>query len=64
MEENSYTLLKHVTGKNHAEHTPVEYIEMKIDGSADLYSFMQEFKRFLLAIGYHKNSIDEYIEDA
>jgi hypothetical protein len=29
---------------------------------ADLHTVMQEFRRFLLAVSFHPNSVDKYIE--
>lgn len=63
MEQDSYTILKHVIGENHSKYTAAEYIEVKLRGDADLDEVMQEFKRFLLAVGYHKECLDQYIED-
>lgn len=63
MEKESYMLLKNITGEDYMPYTGVQSIEMKIFKEASVSEVMQAFKRFLLACGYQKANIDEYIED-
>jgi len=63
MEEETYTVFKHVIGRDYCSYTGVESIEMRVSKEAGMDQMMQAFKGFLLAIGYHPNSVREYIED-
>ena len=63
MEKESYTLLRHVVGQDYQEYTGVQSIEIKVHKEANLSEMMLAFKSFLMAVGYSKELIDEYIED-
>lgn len=40
----------------------VSQVEHIIYDSGDIHEVMQEFRRFLLAVSYHPDSISEYVE--
>ena len=63
MEKETYTSLKHVVGEDYQKYTGATSIEIRLHKEATLPEMMQEFKRFLYAIGYSKEALDEYIED-
>jgi len=62
MSDETYTLLKHVVGKDYQPYTGMTEVEIKIHKEADVHEMMQAFRSFLLAIGYSENAISEYIE--
>jgi hypothetical protein len=61
MEKETYTLFKHVIGKDYQPYTAVDQIEVKVHREASLSDMMQAFRSFLLAIGYSDKGISEYI---
>lgn len=63
MEAESYMMFSNITGRDYMQYTGVESMEMRVFKEADLSEVMQAFKGFLLACGYQKDAINEYIED-
>lgn len=59
--ERSYTLLQHVTGTDHQQFTGVDEIKIRVGSESDARQFLEAVRGFMLAIGYHPNSIDEYL---
>jgi hypothetical protein len=59
----TYTLLKHVVGKDYQQYTGMTEMEIKIHKEASIDEMMQQFAGFLMAIGYSPNKIREYIPE-